>query len=210
MRGAKQSLWSGVLANGFIFILLALLAFQLARLIWVVVTPVGPFGQSQGVVGVATVDPLVFENDPFSAASASGQSLAVTSAPLRLFGTRVNSASGTGSAIIATPDGVQSSFAVGEEIMPGIKLASVALDRVTLDRGGNKEDLYIDQSVPAPVASPSAQPPSPPVSVTNVSSPNLSAIPSVATPPPAVSGNVGSTPVTAPGQAAPVVQGNNK
>ena len=43
----------------------------------------------------------------------------------RFYGIRQDQASGRGAAIIATPDGLQRSFAVGEEIVPG----------VTLDRG---------------------------------------------------------------------------
>src|SRR3546814_6181226 len=40
---------------------------------------------------------------------------AVTSLPLKLMGVRINEATGLGSAIIATPDDVQTSYAVGED-----------------------------------------------------------------------------------------------
>jgi general secretion pathway protein C len=79
-----------------------------------------------------------------------------------VFGIRVNEATGGGSAIIATPDGTQNSFAVGDEIMPGVTLKAVAFDHVTIDHGGAAEDVYIDQSKPAtPVAAPppAASPP---------------------------------------------------
>jgi general secretion pathway protein C len=66
-----------------------------------------------------------------------------------LFGIRANESSGGGSAIIAGEDGIQVSFAVGEEVMPGVTLDSVAFDHVILSRSGIKESLYIDQSVPA-------------------------------------------------------------
>ena len=83
--------------------------------------------------------------DPFTrapAANSGGQ--VVTSLALKLFGVRVNEASGLGSAIIATPDGVQGSFAVGDEILPGVTLKSVEFDHVTIDRGGAEETVFLD------------------------------------------------------------------
>ena len=88
-------------------------------------------------------DPF-FRND--QPASGTGN---VTSLNLMLFGIRANQSSGGGSAIIAGEDGVQNSFAVGEEVAPGVILDSVAFDHVILSRGGVKESLYIDQSIPA-------------------------------------------------------------
>src|SRR3546814_8437793 len=55
---------------------------------------------------------------------------AVTSLPLKLMGVRINEATGLGSAIIATPDDVQTSYAVGDEITGGAKLKAVAIDHV--------------------------------------------------------------------------------
>jgi general secretion pathway protein C len=81
---------------------------------------------------------------------------AVSSLDLVLVGTRVDAASGRGSAIIATPDGRQQSIGVGEEIMPGVRLAAVDFESVTLDRGGARETLYIDQSTPQPAPAPAS------------------------------------------------------
>jgi general secretion pathway protein C len=88
----------------------------------------------------------------------SGQSgnAVITSLPLKLYGVRLDEATGHGSAIIATPDGVQQSFAVGDELIPGIRLKSVARDNVTIDRGGSAEQLFLDQSVLAPTAQPAS------------------------------------------------------
>jgi len=61
----------------------------------------------------------------------------------------MNEASGGGSAIIAGSDGVQRSYAVGEEVSPGVKLVQVLFDHVVLERGGTRESLFLDQSVPA-------------------------------------------------------------
>ena len=141
-------------------VLAMLTAVQTARLFWILITPVGPVNdwrapsvnvvpQSARMALFAGFDPF-FRND---AAAASTQN--VTSLSLTLFGVRTNESSGGGSAIIAGEDGVQNSFAIGEEVAPGVTLDSVAFDHVILSRGGVKESLYLDQSVPAETVSPS-------------------------------------------------------
>lgn len=118
----------------------------LARAIWLAITPAGALGDGQmpmppTLAGVA-VDPF-FPQGQAEADAVSGLDLA-------LVGTRVDAASGRGSAIIAAPDGQQQSYATGDEIMPGVRLVAVAFDSVTLDRGGARETLNIDQSGPVP------------------------------------------------------------
>ena len=131
--------------------LIGALAFQTARLIWTIVTPVGPVGRWQtvrpGASGSAA--DMLRGFDPFfrlEAGAGSAAPATVTSLQLTLFGTRIDDATGRGGAIIATPDGVQNSYAVGAEIMPGVVLKSVAFDHVTITRSGIDEDLFIDQS----------------------------------------------------------------
>lgn len=142
--------------------LLALIAVQLARILWTVLTPVGPFGDwrpRQAAVPSAEVRRALFAGfDPFFRVAAPGGSAeqVVTSLDLKLFGTRINEGSGGGSAIIATPDGMQGSFVPGDEILPGVSLKSVAFDHVVIDRGGRDETLFIDQSGAAPLATPEA------------------------------------------------------
>lgn len=136
--------------------LLGLLAIQAARLVWAVATPVGPLGDwrpaEPEVAGSAAA--VLASFDPFFRISGAGTgpAAAVTQLQLKLFGTRIDEASGRGSAILAGPDGVQRSIAVGEEITGGVKLGGVAFDHVTLDRGGRTEELYLDQSGAAPIA----------------------------------------------------------
>jgi general secretion pathway protein C len=122
-------------------------------LFWALFKPLGPVGRWQASRGTVVVaDPnLLTRFDPFFRLSGGGPAT-VTSLALKLFGIRVDQAMGRGSAIIATPDGVQSSYAVGDEIVPGVKLKSVAFDHIVLDRGGADEQLFLDQSVAAPVA----------------------------------------------------------
>ena len=135
--------------------LIAVLAVQCARLVWAVVTPVGPLGnwhvEQAGVGGAPRT--ILQGFDPFfriSGGDAAGSSV-VTDLQLTLFGTRIDEAQGGGSAIIAGPDGVQQSVGVGQEIMPGVRLKSVAFDHVTIDRGGAAQDLFIVQPEQAPV-----------------------------------------------------------
>ncbi|OYY69723.1 type II secretion system protein N [Sphingomonas sp. 28-63-12] len=132
-------------------LLLAVLAVQLARLVWTIVTPVSPVGNwrtaSAGFAGSPAE--ILRGFDPFfrlETATASSGRAVVTPLSLVLFGTRLDEASGRGSAIIATPDDVQASFSVGAEVMPGVILKSVSFDHVTLTRNGVDEDLFIDQS----------------------------------------------------------------
>jgi general secretion pathway protein C len=140
--------------------LLVLLALQLLRLVWAVVVPVGSFGPWEGrqaqILPPSARQALFASFDPFFRTGAPQQagSGVVTSLALTLYGVRVNEGSGLGSAIIAAPDGVQNSFAVGDEIMPGVVLKAVMFDHVTIDRGGAEEQIFIDQSTPAPEATP--------------------------------------------------------
>ena len=145
--------------------LLSLLALQCARLVWALATPVGPIGEWKipaALGGPTTASLALGDFDPFFRASAaSAAPMVVTSLGLKLFGVRVDRASGRDGAILSTPDGVQSSYAVGDEIIPGVRLAAVRDDGVTLDRGGAREQLFLDQSVPAADATPGVGPAAP-------------------------------------------------
>ncbi|UVO53922.1 type II secretion system protein N [Sphingomonas sp. SUN039] len=133
-------------------------------LFWALFRPLGPVGPWHAPGGsVVVTDPtLLTRFDPFFRNAGGGGPSAVTSLPLKLYGIRLDQAMGRGSAIIATPAGVQSSYAVGEEIVGGVKLKSVAFDHVVLERGGVDEQLFLDQSVAAPVAGAPGTPPPPP------------------------------------------------
>ena len=144
-------------------VLLAALAVQGARLVWTIVTPVSPLGAWVPAAPALPGDPAgVFAAfDPFyrSGGAATPRGPSVTTLSVKLYGTRIDTANGVGSAIIAGPDGVQKSVSVGEEVAPGVTLKSVAFDHVTLDRGGASEDMFLDQSsagAPAAAAPPPA------------------------------------------------------
>ena len=142
-------------------LLLSLLALQCARLAWAVVTPVGPIGDWKipaALGGPAATTLALGDFDPFFRTQNAAATAVVTSLAVKLFGVRVDLAGGRDSAIMSTPDGVQSSFGVGDEIMPGVRLAGVRDDGVVLERNGAREQLFLDQSVPAANATPGTPP----------------------------------------------------
>lgn len=156
--GASRSALARLLPHGLYGWLRALLVLallvQIARLVWTVFTPIAPMGdwqaRSVNVLSSASRAALFASFDGFDrAAAGGGGDAAVTSLDLTLYGLRMNEASGGGSAIIAGSDGVQRSYGVGEEVAPGVKLIEVLFDHVVLERGGTRESLFIDQSVPA-------------------------------------------------------------
>lgn len=135
-------------------LLALLLAFAAARLVWVLLAPVGPVGTPPTPTLAAKSDTAVFGRfDPFFQIPGDGGPAVVSDLAIDLYGTRVDNVSGRGSAIIGV-DGTQRSFLVGEEIMPGVTLHGVAFDSVTVSRGGSLEQLFLDQSVPARAVSP--------------------------------------------------------
>lgn len=129
----------------------ALVAVQCARLAWTLAAPLeAPVAAPPAKAAQAR--PLG-GFDPFFRSDAQSGPAIVTALDLRLHGVREDRATGRGSAIVATPDGRQGSFAVGEEIMPGVRLEAVGFDSVTISRGGAREQIFLDQSpAPAPAA----------------------------------------------------------
>ena len=139
--------------------LMGVLAVQCARFVWVLATPVTPLGDWRPAAPVVAGSDILASFDPFFRLGGSAaQPATVTALQLTLFGTRMDEAMGGGSAIIAGPDGVQQSVAVGAEIQPGVRLKSVAFDHVTIDRGGAAEDLFLDQSGAVTPVTPGAPP----------------------------------------------------
>lgn len=139
-------------------VLLSLLAIQCARFAWTALTPVGPVGDWQAAEAARPLPPsspeLLGSFDPFFRLAPAAGPAVVTALDIKLFGVREDRATGRGSAIVGTPDGVQKSYAVGEEIMPGVTLTAVRFDGVTITRNGAEEQVYLDQSTPADVAAP--------------------------------------------------------
>ena len=95
---------------------------------------------------------LLARFDPFFPGSgADSSALPVTALPFTLHGVRADAATGRGSAIIASGDGAQQVYGVGESIGDGVTLAAIASDHVVLDRAGTRETLWLDGAGEAPV-----------------------------------------------------------
>jgi general secretion pathway protein C len=158
-------------------LLLSLLSLQCARLVWTIVTPVGPVGDWKASSALRPVLPRstgLGGFDPFFRLSGAGTApVVVTALNLKLYGVREDRASGRGSAIISTPEGQQRSFAVGDEIVAGVTLTAVGFDNVTISRNGTVEQLFLDQSSPADMVSPQGGTTTPTTSMAPAPSPGL-------------------------------------
>jgi general secretion pathway protein C len=138
-------------------LILAVLAVLATQLVWAIVTPVGPFGDwrpaAPRTLSAEAQSALLSRIDPFFRwGSAGGQAATPGPTDFQLFGTRLGSVGIPGSAILGQADGEQRSYAVGEEVAPGVKLAAVYFDRVDLDRGGIRQSIAMpgaEQAAPA-------------------------------------------------------------
>ena len=133
-------------------LLVAVLAIQVARLIWAAVTPVGPLGDWR-LAGVIAISPaaqaaVIAAVNPFDRMAAS-ETVASLPSDLKLFGVRASAGSVPGGAIVGLPDGQQISVSVGEPVMPGITLVAVGFDYAEVDRQGSRQRLFMDQDKPA-------------------------------------------------------------
>ena len=126
-------------------LIVALLGVQAARLGWILLAPAPVSAPSAGVVGEDRLA-ILKRFDPFFRAAPEALTAATTQA-FRLHGVRVGGG-GSGSAIIGTPDGLQRSFAVGDEVAPNVRLVSVAEDHVVLARGGVRSALHFPPAEP--------------------------------------------------------------
>jgi general secretion pathway protein C len=163
-KNSSQGFWFWVI----LAIITVLLIIQTVRFILLLVspaTPVGGWQPRQAVIASPEErEAILSRYNPFSgetlaATPQSDGPTRVTALDLVLYGTRMNAVTGRGSAIIAGNDGVQQNFLIGDEVIPGVKLVAVAFDNVTLERGGARESLFIDQSDDVTPVSP--EPPQP-------------------------------------------------
>ncbi|MCL1500521.1 type II secretion system protein N [Xanthomonas nasturtii] len=117
---------------------IALLALQGVRLLWLVLTPIGPLGTAQtGSPGTADVSAL--RRDVFyrnvSAATSEG---------LVLHGVR---AGGTqAAAYLSGSDGRQGAYRVGDTLAPGVVVQAIAADHVVLRDGGGVRRIALTES----------------------------------------------------------------
>jgi general secretion pathway protein C len=134
-------------------LLLALIAVQLARLVWALATPLGPVGRWLPPVPAALPEAaqlaLLSTFDPFAATTTATAAAAPAAATgFTLFGTRMSLGGAPASAIIAGADGIQMSYTVGDEVAPGLRLLSVGFDFVLLGSNGSEQRLAMEGADP--------------------------------------------------------------
>lgn len=141
-------------------LLLALVATQAARLLWTIATPLGPVGRwlpaAPPTIPATAQLALLSTYDPFATAPVQPgvAAPAPTVSGLTLFGTRMSLGGAPGSAIIAAADGVQNSYAVGDEVSPGVRLLSVGFDFVLLGGNGAEQRLAMEGADPPATTTP--------------------------------------------------------
>lgn len=114
-----------------------LLAVQAARLAWLLLPAAGLGMGAMPPVTRTDMQPARLAIDAFHPVRAA--TTHTDASGLRLFAVRPSPAGG--SAILATADGPQRSFAAGDEVAPGVTLAEVQPDHVVLDLGGRRSML---------------------------------------------------------------------
>lgn len=135
------------LLRGGEFVLVVALGLAAARLFWLFVTPLGPVGQWQPpqplVPEAAMRSALIDRFDPFGPGATATDEQATIATDLVLHGVRVSGPQG-GGAILGLPDGTQASFAIGDEVLPGVRLVEVGAAHVQLERGGARQRLVME------------------------------------------------------------------
>lgn len=90
---------------------------------------------------LANFDPFYRDNKSTASLPQKAEMAPETTLNLKVFGMRADLGGESSSAIIQTPDGKQSSYYLGDEIIPGVTLEAVEIDYVILNRGGTLERL---------------------------------------------------------------------
>lgn len=124
-------------------LLVVLLAVLLARLAWQLLTPVGPFGAHPAASASGPADPALAARAFSQGGVGSPDAPAADTGGLALFGVRLGADPSRSTAIVGNADGSQASYAVGDQVAPGVTLASVAGGYVMLSRSGSQLRLSL-------------------------------------------------------------------
>lgn len=137
------------LGRWLVALLFAGLAIQTARLLWVLIVPVGPLGDwrpaSPAPLSADAQSAIFASAGPFGGTNPASAAAATLPNDLKLFGVRSASGGLRGGAIVQLPDGQQVSVSVGEAVLPGIELVAVGFDYADVLRDGGRQRLFLDQ-----------------------------------------------------------------
>lgn len=124
----------------------------LARFAWLIAAPADGAGAAQRLTSVSVASEansslaLLTQSDPFRSGTAEASQLAVpTSLNLKIAGLRWSEGGAeSSSAVLILPDNTQKRFSVGDQIISGAVLETVATDRVFLRLNGQLQELLLN------------------------------------------------------------------
>ncbi|NHF66357.1 type II secretion system protein N [Xanthomonas hortorum] len=122
-------------------VLLAVLALQCARLLWVLITPIGPLGTGQ-VATVANADLPALRRDVFYRSGPESNSDGIVLHGVRAGGTQA-------AAFLSSGDGKQGAYRVGDAVVPGVVVHAIASDHVLLRASNGLRRLALVESTAA-------------------------------------------------------------
>lgn len=125
-------------------VLLALLALQCARVVWVMITPIGPLGTAQ-VATPAQAELPALRRDVFYRSVAEANSDGIV-----LHGIRAGGAQAA--AFLSSGDGRQGAYRIGDGVVAGVTVQAIASDHVLLRTGSGVRRLALVESTASAAA----------------------------------------------------------
>lgn len=144
-----------------VFLLVALLAWQLAALLWTLVplpksaawSPAPGFVDPAPAGKMFNIDALagahVFGQYQASASTASMANAPDTQLAFTLLGILAGSTEKESLALIAKDNADEAPYSIGDDVSPGVNLQAIFTDRVILSRSGRLETLRLDKDAPS-------------------------------------------------------------
>ncbi|ATS20091.1 type II secretion system protein C [Xanthomonas phaseoli pv. phaseoli] len=137
--GARTAVACGVVA---------LLVLQGVRLLWLVLTPIGPLGTAQRT-SVTRPDVSALRRDVFYRIASDANSDGIVLHGVRAGGTQA-------AAYLSGSDGRQGVYRVGDTVAPGVVVQAIAADHVLVRAGGSVRRIALGESAAAAAALPPA------------------------------------------------------
>ncbi|MBB5864740.1 type II secretion system protein N [Xanthomonas sp. 3058] len=138
-----------------VWVMVALLAVQCLRLLWLLITPIGPVGTAQ-LAADADADLSALRRDVFFRRVGDGNSEGIVLHGVRAGGTQA-------AAFLSHGDGRQGAYRVGDGVLPGVVVQAIAADHVLLRTGAGVQRLALAEVV----ATGTAATPSPSATITS-------------------------------------------
>lgn len=158
---SRTANWPGRAFGLFELALLALIAFVLVKAVLTYIWPQSVWkpvaintAAAVNAASTSNAPALNLAFDPFYRARGAaapvqnnviGEDAPETTLDLKLFGLRADSLDETGSAILETPDRVQQTYRIGDEIISNVFLRAVTKSYIVLEAGGQLERLTFNK-----------------------------------------------------------------